>query len=354
MVETTSVRQEKLLLVDASPDALLAHLKEWLSDFDIFIYVVNTAIEAIVQYKELSPGLMLVNSELPDMSGMSLSTILKDEENGSSTSIFVYNIQHIMQNTKADFFFLKTDEAHFYDVMGAQVVSFYQLRFMQSLHSTELLRAKAQQYEFLPGAIETDAYQVMGLFSAYGDLSGDSYTYWVNDKTGDLYGILFDCTGHDFVSYTYVTAGRIMLKKDMKLYELGAIESLSEVLKSINDDLYAVDAMPESTAAIIFKLDVAEQKFHYCTAGVPGIFVRERESGKWRTIDSENYLLGWDENIDFNEQCVDLKDVQDVIACSDGFYEVTFHEEEVKESQIAKHDDVSAVFIHMKQTSAEA
>lgn len=347
---TTNTRHERLLLVDPQPENLVGIIRELLEEFDVSLYTASNAIEGILKYKDLSPGLMLINNELPDMFGMSLATLIKDEENGANTSVCLYNITEILQNTKADFLILKLPEEKFQEVIQTQIQSFYNLRFMQNMHSTELLRAKQQQYEFLPVPLETENYSATGFFSAYGELSGDSYTYW-QGKDGALYGVLFDCTGHDFVSYTYVNAARIMLKKDMRLYELGATDTLAEVLKSVNDDLFAVDAVPEMTTAIVFKLDPKERMFRYCTAGMPGILVMDKDTHQWRIIPSENFILGCEENASFNEQELPLEGVENIIVCSDGFFELTFHQKEVREGQIAKHDDVSTIFIsvHLQQ-----
>ena len=349
MDEPIQYSHERLLLVDMSPQPLLDDLSQWLGNFDISFYVARSGIEAIEKYKEFSPSLMLINCDLPDMNGMSLSSILKDEENGSYTTIYLYNLGNIMQNTKADYFFLQMPDDKFRDSLQAQVVNFYNMRFMQSAHSSELIRAKQQQYQYLPAPIQTDAFRVMSLFSAYAELSGDSYSYWLDDAGENLYGLLFDCTGHGILSFTQVNAVRIMLGKDMKMYEMGFYKQLSDVIKSVNDDLFAVDTSPELTAAIVFKLDIKSNKFLYSTAGVPGLIVRRVGKTGWETIDSQSFILGFDQSSDFENQELDLGDIQDLIVCSDGFYEVTLNEKAVEKAQVAKHDDVSAVIISMHE-----
>lgn len=352
MDATMQVIHERLLLVDPAPQQLLDDLKKWLGKYDISFFTATNGIEAIEKYKECSPGLMLINCNLPDMNGMSLSSILKDEENGNYTTIYLYNIENIYQNTKADYFFLKMTDDHFRDFMRAQITEFYDLRFMQAAHSSELIRAQHKQYEFLPSPIDSDAFRVMSLFSAYGELSGDGYNYWLDDEGRNLYGLLFDCTGHDILSFTNVNAVRIMLSKDMKMYEMGFYKHLSEVLKSVNDDLFAVDTSPEFTAAVVFKLDLDTHIFRYAMAGAPGIMVRHTDKKDWDTIESRSFILGFDKSSEFEDKEVPLDTVQDIIVCSDGFYEVTsFHEKDVEKARIAKHDDVSAIIITLHQQS---
>lgn len=348
MMDDMKIRQERLLIVDPNPEPLLMIVKDSLSRYDINIYVARSGIEGLEQYKLYSPGLLLINCELPDMSGMSVSSIIKDGENGRQIAIFLFNLADVYQNTKADFFFMKMDDATFSDMMQAQLKSYYDEKIMKSMHSLELQEAQRRQYQALPEKILRPDYNVLTVFSAYSaGLSGDCYDYWV-DHDGNLYGLLIDCTGHDITAYSQVTGIRGFLKKDLKLLELNFYHSLSEVLQSVNEDLFSIDQSPEMTAAIVFKLDIKEKVFHYCTSGIPGILIKEK--GKWRTLEDGNYLLGCTKDATFEEATLDLTTgIQEIICCSDGFYELVFHKEGVEQGKIAKHDDVSAVVIQMKK-----
>lgn len=342
------ITHERLLVVDAQPNHLVNSLKTWLSRYEINIYIARSGIEALEKYRLYSPGLILMNSELPDMYGMSVSSIIKDGEDGSQTTVILYNLQDVFQNTKADFFFNKMSQENFDDMLQAQLKTFYNEKFVRVMHSMELQMAQHRQYQMLPQNISDEKYNVINIFSAYSaGLSGDCYDYW-KDKDGNLFGILFDCTGHDINAYSQVHSLRMSLKKDMKLYEMGYdfCSSLSDVLKSVNEDLF-IDSSPEMTAAIVFKLDIAKKKFFYCTAGMPGIIVRKND--KWEKIEDQNYLLGCSEQADFAGSELDItKEVKEIICCSDGFYELVMNNDEVVDSKIAKHDDVSAVIVQPK------
>lgn len=342
------IAHERLLVVDARPNRFVADLKKWLSRFEINIFIAKSGIEALEKYRLYSPGLILMNSELPDMSGMSVSSIIKDGEDGNQTTVILYNLEDVYQNTKADFFFNKMSQENFDDMMQAQLRTFYNEKFIRVMHSMELQMAQRRQYQMLPQNISDEKYNVINIFSAYSaGLSGDCYDYW-KDKNGNLYGILFDCTGHDINAYSQVHSLRMSLKKELKLYEIGYenCTSLSDVLKSVNEDLF-LDYSPEMTAAVVFLLNIRERKFHYCTAGMPGIIVRSNKELK--KIESQNFLLGCSEDATFASSELDVTDdIKEIICCSDGFYELVMNQEEVVESKIAKHDDVSAVIIQPK------
>lgn len=343
----SNTRKERILLVDSEPEKILGWLKLWLVKYDISIHTAESGIQALVKYNKYLPGLILIAADLPDMSGMTLSSIIKDSQSGKNTVIYLYNLKEIMQNTKADFFFNATSEEKFCDALHAQIVNFYNVRFMHTNHSMEIMRAIAQQYEKLPMAYEGKYFSVTPVFSAYGELSGDSYDYW-EDESGNLYGLLFDCTGHDFLSFSQVSNMRTLLKKDMRMYEMNVYRSLSEVLETVNSDLFAVDQEPENPVAIVFKLDIVQGVFEYSTAGIPGIIVKRRGEKNSEVLDASSFMLGDLTNATFDNYCIGLADVEEITVCSDGLYELTYNKEVVEDSQIAKHDDVSAIILQFK------
>lgn len=338
-------RRERLLLVDKNPQDLQEKLKEWLlSRYDISIHTASSGLEAIHKFPKYNPALILINCDLPDMHGMTLSSIIKDGQDGRDYTVYLYNVSEFLQNAKADYYMLKNDDANkVEDTMRAQITVFYENRFMRSQHSMEIMRAKSQQYKFLPQTIKTKHYQTTNVFASYGELSGDSFDYWT-DEEGNLYGLLFDCVGHDIISYSQVREIRTLLKKDMKLFELGVQhQNLSDILCSVNSDLFAVERSPEMTACILFKVDIKTGWFHFCTAGMPGIFLQKSGQTSLSEKECSNFLLGTQEGVTFDDEVLSLEDIDKLIVCSDGFYEVTCHPDDVYESRDAKHDDISAV-----------
>lgn len=340
------IRSERLLIIDPEPEKLVPRIEQWLSHYEISILSASTGIEGMEKFKLYTPGLVLLNCELPDISGMSVASIIKDGKDGADTFVILYNFSHAYQNTKADLFFVQMGDEDFDATMSAQLTIHYTEKFTRMAYNLELRAALRRQYQQLPGILHAERYSVLNFFSAYSaGLSGDGFDYW-QDEAGNLYGLLFDCTGHDLSAYSQVMALRSFLKKDLKMYEVGYYKEISEVLESVNSDFFAIDGSPEMEAAIVFKLDIKAHKFLYCTAGMPGIITKST-AGKWKQIESRNYLLGCKKEARFDPEEIGIDSLAEILVCSDGFYELVFNDKEVKESKIAKHDDVSAVVIQL-------
>lgn len=343
---------EHILLIDPKPDTIQGWLTRWLSSYPAKLHVATNGLDGLRDAELLFPGLVLINCDLPDMSGMSVSTILKDSQNGPKMRTYLYNVGQIYENTKADYFCPKVEQETLSSMMKAQVLYYLNCKMQSAGHGAEIQRAKSLQYQELPKKIDVPGrFLVSSLFSAYNELSGDSYTYFLDEK-GNLFGVLFDCTGHDILAFSQVKALRTLLLKDLRIYASGVLyTSLSEVLSSVNEDLFAVSInnMPEDMpAAIVFHLDYEHQVFHYAMAGMPGLLVR-KVGEPFKVVEAESYLLGLDENATYQTDDLPLEGVTDIICCSDGLFELVYQKENVAESQIAKHDDVSAISITFSQ-----
>ncbi len=341
---------DSMMLVSAEKEPLYSELEKYVRAYNADVIYTNLGMDGLALYEKYAPHLILIDSELPDMSGMSLASIIKKSQNGRQTTVALYNVEHIINNTSADHFFMKGQ----WEVLKTFLYNFYQNNLTNTQHSAEILRLREQQYQMLPAAIQTDDYIVSSILSPYSEIAGDSFDYWRSDN-GNLYGVLYDCRGHDLVSFSQVLMIHTLFKKDMKQFELGNYQNLNEVIKSVNSDLFATAAPePDTTAAIVFYLDVKDRIFHYCTAGMPGIFIRETGKKELSAIESQNFLLGFDEDLDWEEQKLTLDGIDQITICSDGLYELTKLDMDNGETiQNAKHDDVSAIIINIKEAYQE-
>jgi len=340
------LRPERLLLVDRNPEKILGWLDEWLVKFDVSKYTATSGIEALEKFNEIHPSLIIISCDLPDMNGMSVSSIIKDARSGSNVKIFLYDIKDILANTKADFFFNMTDATKFYEGLKTQVVGYYDLLRIKSKNSMEIQKAVNEMYSIIPQPISNNFYETLNLFSAFELLSGDFFEYW-EDSNHNLYGLLFDCPGHDIFSFSLVRSARAFLKKELKMFELGVYKKLSEIFTSVNSDLYEIDISPDPIAAIIFKVDVDTGIFHFAVAGIPGIYVHKMD-GKIELHEFEEFLLGYITDPTFVDFSIPLYDVESIIVASDGLWELTYAANEAEESGMAKHDDVSGIIIKFK------
>lgn len=341
---------DSVLLVSSSPEELYDRLTVWLTQYDILIHVAKNGFDGLQLYGRYHPMLLLIDTDLPDMSGMSLSSIIKESENGKKTTIFLYNVDKVQKNTRTDFFFNATEDRQaLFDSMHAQLQAFLDKRFMDGQHSGEMERARIDQYQRLPKPIHNHKFNVMNVFSPFNVLSGDCYDYWVSETENGFYGLIFDCTGHDLMSYFQVGKIRTLLKKDLKAYQMGFYKSLGEVMQSVNNDLFEVDVDPEPTAALIFHLDFNRNELVYCSAGIPSFFLKRHGSEDFETILTVNSLLAYEEDSTYETERMDIGGVDEVIFSTDGFSEVVFSTEPDANKDVAKGDDVSAIMIQFRR-----
>lgn len=339
---------KNILLVSADKEPLYSELSNSLQNYGIGVNYTNLGTDGLALYEKYTPHMVLIDSHLDDMSGMSMASIIKKSQNGMHTKVILYNVEMVFNNTAADRFFNKSKDKEYNDDLKNYIINYYHNDLSNSQNSAEVLRLREQQYQMLPADIKTDSITVTGILSPYIEVGGDSFDYWLNEN-GDLYGELYDCRGHNLVSFSQVLMLHTLFKKDMKQYEKGIYDNLEEVMKSVNNDLFVTSAPePDTTAAIVFHLDKANHKLKYCTAGMPGIFVRYDGKKELEAIESSNFLLGFDEDLEWDEQELDLHGIEQIVICSDGLYELTLCEKEVAESRNAKHDDVSAIIINLK------
>lgn len=342
---------DRILLISSRPGLVFDWLKGWTEKYDVSLYVDKTGVEGVESFNQLHPILTIIDACLDDINGMSLASIIKDTLAGADTTIYLYNLKKVLQNTKADFFFVTENDKELYDSMQAQIHNFLEKRFMERMHSSEIARAEKQQYDLLPRPMENNVFKVSTLFSPMAKLSGDCYDFWTGEDTNGLYGFLMDCTGHDIVSYSQVGMLRSFLKKSCKMYQIGLLTNgISDVLVEVNNDLFTVDTDPTPAAAIVFYINFIENTLEYCTAGIPTFYIRE--NGSLKPVECSNYLLGSFPNVEFQSETMKLDNIDEIIFSSDGFSELLFHNADAEEADIAKHDDVSAVTIWLKRSKS--
>lgn len=335
-----------ILLITPSPAEIITVLNPLIKEYNIKIDVAKSGIEGIEKCITCHPALLLVDSELPDLKGESLSAILKDTQKGCNYTIYIFNIDKFLQNTKADYYFPALNK-NFKECLCMQLKVFFDKKLLKEKHSEEIERAKIEQASIIPKKIETNTFQVNNVYSPFSELSGDGLDYWTGEDEHGLYGLLFDCTGHDIVSFLQVGEIRALLKKGCKYYQSKVYKSLSEIMQNVNTDLFGLHGEDTiCTAAIIFYFDFKENILHYCSAGIPSFYVKYQNTAAIKKIECRNYLIGYTPDATFKAQTLPLNNVDEVIFSSDGFSELFMNQENI---DLAKHDDVSAILITLKR-----
>ena len=235
-MSVVAVQEISILIVSPKAAIMKTWLTEYLTGFNITYRLAYTCSEGFDMFVRTQPPLMLVDGEVEDMNAMSFVTIIKDMAAGRESKCYLYHVEKILENTKADFFCVNSDDTQLKETMQAQVRRFLDKRFLKYNHSDEIRIARSRQLEQLPKPLDTPHFSVYNIFSPYSELSGDGLDYWLTKDAKGFYGFLFDCTGHDLLSYSNGGMLRSLLKKGCIFYQTGHLSSLAEVFHDVNND----------------------------------------------------------------------------------------------------------------------
>lgn len=344
-----------ILIVSPKSGIMRNDLTESLEDFYVFFHTAYTCSEGFDLFDKYNPSLVIVDGYVEDMNAMSFVTILKDMvltngDDGFDYKVYLYQVEKILRNTKADFYCINDNDDEVRETMQAQVRSFLNEHFMKYNHSDEIDVARLKQLEQLPKPIKTDDFIIYNIFSPFFELSGDGLDYWLTKNKKSFYGFLFDCTGHDFNSYVEGNKLRALLKQTfINYYHTNRFKKLSDVFVLVNKYLFDVDENPLLAAAIIFHIDVEKNELICVSAGIPAFYVRYTAQPSMKPIKLRNFNLGVINDVDFDELKMSLDNVEEIMFTSDGFSELFGHKDNLPKADIAKHDDVSAVKVIFKR-----
>ena len=334
-----------ILVVARDPIPLVNQIGTFIEKANI--HATNTGLEGLFAYQKRKPLIAIIDNDLPDLRGESVASIIKDTENGADTIVYLINDGNILSNTKADHFIC----APINEILFAQQLQ-HDLEKLTLLNSRteEIEKAVAIQRGMLPPRIVNSAFEIDNLISPYHDLSGDGMFYWYHttDNRDALYGFLFDCTGHDLSSYGQARSLWVTLRRGLTFYEKGIFKSLANVIQSINDETieYQNTDEPNMSAVIIFMLDLKNRVLRYSPAGNPEILVRR--NGEMESINLKSPPLGFDKDIEYKEDELPLAGIQEIILSSDGLIDLLLANFKEDNIEMAKTDDVLAIFIRLK------
>lgn len=346
-------KRGSILIVSPEGEKIKGWLDEKLTKcFDLSTELAEDGLAGIKKVKKLLPPIVIVDDKLADMNGMCFSSIIKDTVEGEGSTVFLYNFDHLMQNNKANYFLpMYRNDEDVKRLLLMQVRTFLESNILARARGDEISLKKAEQLNELPKDISSENFQVSSIFSPFDRLSGDGFDYWLGEDSANsiLYGYLYDCTGHGPQSYPLVGSIRASLKKSCRLYEMGFFDSLADLMKDINFDIFNTEIGndPSPTAAIVFAISSSENVLRYCTAGIPGFYVRKHGEKIFEKILTRNMLLGFLPEANFDEMQLSLNGIEELLFSSDGFSEIFYHRDSLPEP-MAKHDDVSSIIVKLK------
>ncbi len=325
--------------------AMTAKFEKWVQ-----VFTATTGIDGLLIAQTVNPFLVVIDNDLPDFSGSSLASIIKDFSNNGDNIVYLINASHIIQNTKADCF-LSTDFV--FEDLCEDIIEKLEFKLLLHIREMDFRAAINLQNGMLPKPIKSQHYSVNYIFSPYNQLSGDGLYFWESEDNQVL-GFMFDCVGHELSSYAQVSAMFNYLRKAMISYKKGTFTTLSEVMTEINTDILAVSFdnfncnLCRMTPAIVFFIDFKKGMMKYCPAGFPAMLIKARDNNKFQKVSLRSYPLGYKLSANFEEYTVSVKNMSQIVFTTDGYLELLQSFGKKKELKKAKHDDVSAIYVNIK------
>lgn len=335
-------------LIMQDPESLIASLQAANLPAGVTIRTANNGIKGLALVQRIHPYIVIIDSDLPDLYGCSLASIIKDSPRLEETVVYLINNppDFLPANTKVNQIVPKSFSL---DTLCYQITYELQRRLLFLNRPDELQKSIEQQNSMLPVPIYNYRFAAQLVYSPYNMLSGDGASFWlINNK---LYGFLFDCVGHDLASYGQVGTLWAMLKKSMKLFSIKSLPNLAAVMMDVNEDLLECFAFEcNMTPAICFYLNFDTNKLHYCSAGIGSFLYKKTEGTGYITEKLKSYLLGYDKKAEFEEKVLDLESIEEIIFLTDGFTELFKTNIDDGLIKSAKHDDVTALYISLKSS----
>lgn len=349
-----------ILIIHQDAETLRDKIKPFFSE-DTVLLTAKAGFDGLDAAVREKPSVIIVSADLPDLTGYSVATILKDrDEYGSISLVFLTDViaDDILPNTKADYYFPVLSPTNL-PILTKQIISSYEGLHTRKALSESVKNAIEYQRKYLPEPIAQDGIIVNHIFAANEYLSGDALNYQVFSGTNNgeefkyLIGFLIDCEGHDLSAFAQVSNFWSSFYKQIKVYMTAnpCALNFADILSDINDDMISLFEQSGLAAAIGFKIDLKNKKLYYASAAIPMFFIKK--AGKdLKPVQLESPPLGYEQTSDFKELSIDLSDVSDLIFLTDGISDLLKNppglSPEDSELFSAKSDDSTAIFIHFQ------
>lgn len=319
-----------LAIVDENSRTSFNKLAEKLHKYNVNLIITMQIIEGFSLYITKDPILIILDEA---NKGFTIAKTVFDAENKKSPAVYMMiNEASVEEKDGIDFFLLKPIS---YMLLEIQIKAFLKKYFRQK-NSAEIERARQQQLSKLPVNIDNEYLKMSYLYSPFNKLSGDYIKIFEYD--GCFYGVVFDCAGHDLLAWQQTGIVEITFNYAIKFLKQKIVGSLSEMIAEVNKSLVTEEIF---VAAMIFKIDPANKKMTYISAGIPSFFVKEKDE-VFKEIPLQGKIIGYQIDTKYEEKEYDLKDVKELVFSSDGFSDIFVSEED------QKTDDVSALFVQIK------
>ncbi len=337
-----------LIMRKEKAEKIMPSLEKAIQQYNVNIYIEESSISGIVRFQKALPCLVLIDNDISDMVGLSAAAIIKEAvlKEQYACAVYVTGVNAFVENIKADRIF-SDFEANVDKLVVQSIQTYLENRLSHMARSEEFKRAKNNQREALPSYLSNKKFDVIPVFSPFHELSGDGIDYWYSEPQDKLCGFVFDCTGHDLVSFIQSGEMRAMFRGAFRFYDKGFYKSLDDMMKATNEQLleaYHDKCVP--VAGVLFEFDFKNMVMNICPAGIPDYMVWRKGQTEREEVRLSSYLLGFLEEVSYETLSIPLEGVKEVIFSTDGFSELLRNPKNGVRTR-AKHDDVSAVMIQI-------
>lgn len=335
-----------VLIIKTSPEHFFEKLRSRLPA-SISLQIAKTGMTGLAQCQKLKPAIVIVDTNLPDLHGMSIATTIKDNYECRHSTVYLIGIENLLDNTKADRYIYKDTP---FEILLAQLQRDLNQLSMDAGLPEEWENGIIRQYDCLVSDYtqeDTDgAFAVTRILSPYHFLSGDGVFYNLLKDTKGLYGFIFDCEGHDLSSYGQAAAILYILKLNLWQYQAGILQDLAQVMAAVNEEIFSAfnnTLIP----ALCFHVDIKFRILHYCSAGIPTFYVKHRSKPMAESVPCRSYILGYDRKSTWQEKQLSLETIEEITFITDGLNDLLRDKINKEKPSCAKHDDISAIFIKL-------
>ena len=338
-----------LIMRREKAEKILPNLEKAITQYNVNILIEESSISGIVKFQKTLPCLVLIDNDISDMVGLSAAAIIKEAvlKEQYACAVYVTGVNSFVENIKADRIFSDL-EANVDKLVIQSIQTYLENRLSHMARSEEFRRAKSNQRDLLPNYFSSKRFDVVPIFSPFHELSGDGIDYWYSESVNKLFGFVYDCTGHDLVSFIQSGEMRAMFRGAFRFYEMGFYRTLDQIMTSTNEQLFTIYPVEKCVpvAAILFEFDFEENVLKICPAGIPSYLIRKKDEPERTEVALSSFLLGFLNNLEYETVQVPLDDVKEVIFSTDGFSELLRNQKNGVRTR-AKHDDVSAVMVQI-------
>ena len=289
------------------------------------LLTAETGEEALDLYTGHEPDIIILDLNLPDMSGSEIITYVRDQAHDSDAYIITLTPEdHLQARTKAlnigaNDYLLKTFNLEEFrarmNVAKRQVLLNKQLRHAFERIASEIDTVASLQNKLLPKeCLWMQNASIQSVYHLSGRASGDYYDFFpLDDST--IRAVIADVSGHGARAAFLMAIVRALIKTTQRFYL-----DLTQTLELVNKQLIEIIG-DESDFITLFAADVDTKNntLTYINAGhCPGIL--SKTFADTDLLEPTSTILGFFD-LDFSPRQVDISDRCGLFLFTDGFYE---------------------------------